>query len=145
MLRDIVTTRLIKTEDLNHHGTLFAGRMAEWFVESCFLAACNLIRKPEDIVCVQIHGMTFKKPATRGDVIEIISTIAALGEKSITVSGKVLVNNSPDSAIDGMATFVTVDEYGKPYAHGFTLSEEYIAANREIYEKALILKQKSNK
>jgi hypothetical protein len=29
--------RLVKSEDLNHHGTLFAGRTAEWFVESGFL------------------------------------------------------------------------------------------------------------
>ena len=31
--------RLVKSEDLNHHGTLFAGRSAEWFVEAGFIAA----------------------------------------------------------------------------------------------------------
>ena len=30
----LVTNRFVKGEDLNHHGTLFAGRAAEWFVES---------------------------------------------------------------------------------------------------------------
>ena len=34
---NMVTMRLVKSEDLNHHGTLFAGRTAEWFVESGFI------------------------------------------------------------------------------------------------------------
>ena len=33
------TSRLVKSEDLNHHGTLFAGRTAEWFVEAGFVSA----------------------------------------------------------------------------------------------------------
>ena len=32
-MKNYYTTRLVKSEDLNHHGTLFAGRMSEWFVE----------------------------------------------------------------------------------------------------------------
>ena len=33
------TYHLVKGEDLNHHGRLYAGRNAEWFVESGFIAA----------------------------------------------------------------------------------------------------------
>ena len=51
MLKETRTTRLVKSQDLNHHGTLFAGRMAEWFTESCFLAASRLLGRPEDLVC----------------------------------------------------------------------------------------------
>ena len=29
-------SHLVKSEDLNHHGTLFAGRTAEWLVERRF-------------------------------------------------------------------------------------------------------------
>ena len=50
------TQHLIKSEDLNHHGTLYAGRSAEWLVESGFIAAANLT-SPENIVCLKIHGM----------------------------------------------------------------------------------------
>jgi acyl-CoA hydrolase len=50
----VYTTRLVKSEDLNHHGTLFAGRTAEWFVESGFIAAARLIN-PQNIVCLKIH------------------------------------------------------------------------------------------
>lgn len=32
-------SHLVKSEDLNHHGTLFAGRTAEWLVEAGFVTA----------------------------------------------------------------------------------------------------------
>ncbi|NTU75550.1 MAG: acyl-CoA thioesterase, partial [Anaerolineaceae bacterium] len=38
-IQTCVTQHLVKSEDLNHHGTLYAGRTAEWFVESGFIAA----------------------------------------------------------------------------------------------------------
>jgi len=41
----MVTMRLVKSEDLNHHGTLFAGRTAEWFVESGRIKNCMKRRK----------------------------------------------------------------------------------------------------
>ena len=136
MLKETAISHLIRPEDLQHHGTLFAGRMAEWFVESCFIAACRLVGKPEDIVCVQIHGMNFKKPATNGDIIEIKARIAFLGAKSITVHAQAFTNEDKIPSVSGMATFVTVDKHGKPYPHGLSLSEEYIAQNRAIYEEA---------
>ena len=136
MLKETAISHLVKPEDLQHHGTLFAGRMAEWLVETCFIAACRLVGKPEDIVCAQIHGMNFKKPATNGDIIEIKARIAFLGAKSITVHAQAFTNEDKIPSVSGMATFVTVDKHGKPYAHGLSLSEEYIAQNRAIYEEA---------
>lgn len=62
-----ITMRLVKSEDLNHHGTLFAGRTAEWFVESGFIAATTLL-DPKNIVCLKIHGMYFTSPAKPSEV-----------------------------------------------------------------------------
>ncbi|MDP4267148.1 MAG: acyl-CoA thioesterase, partial [Bacteroidota bacterium] len=58
--KPIYTTRLVKSEDLNHHGTLFAGRTAEWFVECGFISAAELVGA-EQIVCLKIHGMYFTR------------------------------------------------------------------------------------
>ena len=66
---EAVSMRLVKGEDLNHHGTLFAGRTAEWFVESGFIAATSLLN-PRSVVCLKIHGMFFTKPAKSGDVLK---------------------------------------------------------------------------
>ena len=138
MLQETQISRVIKSEDLNHHGTLFAGRMAEWLVEACLISAINLIRKPEDIVCVRIHGLNFMKPITTGDVIEIISMVAYVGRTSVTVDAKVYVNGSETMpSVTGMTTFVTVDKAGKPYAHGMTLPQDYIERNRAVYQVAI--------
>ena len=62
-------SHLIKSEDLNHHGTLFAGRSAEWLVEAAFVAAASQHGRPQDVLCVNIHGFTFKKPVEKGRMV----------------------------------------------------------------------------
>lgn len=41
-MRKYYTTHLVKSEDLNHHGTLFAARMASRFVEAIRALARSL-------------------------------------------------------------------------------------------------------
>lgn len=59
-MKEYRCSRLVKSEDLNHHGTLFAGRTAEWFVEAAFIAAASLAGNPENVVCINIHGLELK-------------------------------------------------------------------------------------
>lgn len=128
---------MVRPQDLNHHGTLFAGQMASWLVEAGFIAAARLCGKPEDIVCVQINEMAFKKPINLGDIIEIKSRIAHLGSTSITVYSQVFRKQDALPLVSNMATFVSVDKQNKPYPHGFTLPQEYMANNRDIHDAAL--------
>ncbi|MCU0607592.1 MAG: acyl-CoA thioesterase [Candidatus Edwardsbacteria bacterium] len=136
MLDTTTISHLIKSEDLNHHGTLFAGRMAEWLVEASFIAAARLVRRPEDVVCVQIHGMSFDRAAAKGDLIELRADVAYLGTKSITVHAAVYVNEQAEPSVSGLSTFVTVDRDGKPYAHGLALPDEYVERHRAIHDRA---------
>ena len=137
MLLESTLLHLVKPGDLNHHGTLFAGQMASWLVEAGFIAAARLCGKPEDIVCAQLNEMAFKKPINIGDIIEIKSRIAHLGSTSIAVYSQVFRKQDEDSLVSNMATFVTVDKHNRPYQHGFKLTEEYIASNRDIHDAAL--------
>ncbi|MCX7023858.1 MAG: acyl-CoA thioesterase [Spirochaetes bacterium] len=141
MLKEIHSARLVKGQDLNHHGTLFAGRIAEWFTESCFLAVSRFTGTPENIVCVKIHGLTFSRPAQSGDTIEIVTRVIKTGTTSLTVSSEVFINDDGTSVVKGFATFVTVDGDGKPYAHGLDLPAEYIRQFRELHEEALALQK----
>jgi acyl-CoA hydrolase len=136
-LLESVTLHLIRPEDLNHHGTMFAGQIAKWLIEAGLIAASKLVGKPEDVVCVQVNSLTFKKPLNNGDLIEIRSRIAHLGSSSITVYSEILRKKDTVPVVSNIATFVTVDKQNKPYKHGFQLSEEYIARNRDIYAAAL--------
>ena len=136
MLKETRTTRLVKSQDLNHHGTLFAGRIAEWFTETCFLAAVRYFGKAEDLVCVKIHGLTFMKPAHPGDAIELIAIPARTGTKSLTIAGEVYTNDDTSPSVRGFATFVSVDAEGRPYAHGLALPADWIEAHRGLCEEA---------
>jgi acyl-CoA hydrolase len=137
MLKETSISHLVKPLDLQHHRTLFAGRMSEWFVETCFVAAGRLVGRPEDVVCVQIHGISFKKPANNGDIVDIRARVALVGPTSITVYGQAFINEDEIPAVTGILTFVTVDKEGKPYKHGLKLPQEYITQNREIHQEAL--------
>lgn len=111
-------TRLVKSEDLNHHGTLFAGRMSEWFVEGCFIAAASYYGHPDEIVCVKLHGMKFGRPAKKGQIIQLTTQVVLTGTTSLTVYGKVTDVDGTEISVDGFVTFVCVDEGGKKKAHG---------------------------
>lgn len=120
--------RLVKGEDLNHHGTLYAGRTAEWFVESGFISAASQT-KPENIVCLKIHGMTFSHPIKKGELVSFKSRIVKVGKTKIVSLIETWVNDK--LAVRGFITFVHVDLTGNPIPHNL----EFIPTTDE--EKAL--------
>lgn len=116
-----ITHHLVKSEDLNHHGTLYAGRSAEWFVEAGFIAAASLT-KPENIVCHKIHGMTFARPVRRGEVIQFRSKIVYAGKTRLIAY--ITMGGPGGDVIRGFITFVHVDLEGKALPHGLVLVPE---------------------
>jgi acyl-CoA hydrolase len=135
------TTRLVKSEDLNHHGTLFAGRTAEWFVESGFIAAASLLN-PQNVVCLKIHGMYFTKPARPGDILVFASKIVFTGNTSLVAYVEVKNKNMEFAFVSGFITFINVNEDTKPSSHFITVSpksEEDI----NLFNQAKGLKTKS--
>ncbi len=113
--------RLVKNEDLNHHGTLFAGKTAMWFVEAGFIAAASLTH-PENIVCVNIHGMLFKKPVKNGHIIRFESKVVLAGKTRLVSYVRVVDNSSDDFYLDGFISFVHVDLQGKSLPHGIEIN-----------------------
>ncbi|KAF0109819.1 MAG: hypothetical protein FD147_2043 [Chloroflexi bacterium] len=109
------SVHLVKGEDLNHHGTLYAGRTAEWFVESGFIAAASMT-KPENIVCLKIHGMTFSRPIRKGELPVFTSRVALTGDTKIVSLIEVRVLGK--LAVRGFISFIHVDLDGKPLPHG---------------------------
>jgi acyl-CoA hydrolase len=112
------TNRLVKSEDLNHHGTLYAGRQAEWFVEAGFVAAASLV-PPRNIVCLKIHGMDFTRPVHPGEIITYESKIVYTGRTSLIAYIRMHVKEQ--DVVRGFITFVNVDADAKPFAHGVVI------------------------
>ena len=115
-----VTTisKLVRPENLNHHGTLFAGVTSMWFVEGAFIEASRVYGDPTKIVCIKIHGMKFIRPGNNGDIIQIESVLAHVGKTSLTIYTKIYKKLTKEQLVDGFVTFVTVDEKGKSMPHG---------------------------
>ncbi|MBN2515775.1 MAG: acyl-CoA thioesterase [Deltaproteobacteria bacterium] len=120
VIKSFVTNRLVKGEDLNHHGTLFAGRSAQWFVESGFIAAANLT-SPERVLCLNIHGMIFKKPVNKGNIIRFESKVVYAGTTSLTSHVKVFFSQNDEFLLEGFITFIYVDENGQPTPHDIVI------------------------
>lgn len=139
-MKDYICSRLVKSEDLNHHGTLFAGRTAEWFVESSFIAAASTLGDPKNIVCLNIHGLLFKHPVNKGEIVKFTSKIVHLGKTSIVVYTKMETELSKVTPVDGFITFISVDDEGMKKPHGLVLDETQDKAELELRKLAKNLK-----
>jgi len=135
------TLRLVKSEDLNHHGTLFAGRTAEWFVESGFIAAATVL-DPKTVVCLKIHGMYFTKPVHAGQVVAFTSKIVYTGKSSLVAYIKVNLKEFENALVDGFVTFIHVDEDTKPRPHYLEV-QPITEEDKLLYETAKNIKKKN--
>ncbi len=122
MLNSFKTYRLVKTEDLNHHGTLFAGIGSQWLIESG-LIACSEYIPSENIVCVKVHGMHFRRPVKLGEVICFESKVVDTGRTSLTAFINVTSKDN-EKIVDGFVSYVNVDKNNVPFNHNAKLSIE---------------------
>ena len=120
-MRKHITSRIVKSEDLNHHNTLFAGRMSEWFIENSFICAASTYGQGNNIVCLKLKDLEFKSPIHKGALITISSKVVKVSNTSITVRGNVTLHNSEDILVSGEAIFVCVDDKGKKTPHNISL------------------------
>ena len=138
----IVIHHLVKGADLNHHDTLFGGRGAEWLVEAGFIAAASLTC-PENIVCLNIHGMVFSRPVPKGSLLKFESQIVYSGRTSLVAYVRVVFSQTEEFVVEGFLTFIHVNN-GSPAPHGITLEPATPAATA-LYEKARHLKESGHK
>ncbi|KAJ4462751.1 putative Thioesterase superfamily [Paratrimastix pyriformis] len=121
----VVASHMVKSIDLNHHQTLFAGRMSEWMVETAFMTARNALAcHPGNLVCKRVHKLDFRKPVPAGETFVLEGRVAHVGRTSISVyiEGYILVPQSaPVVTADGFVSFVHVTEGTdniRPLPHG---------------------------
>lgn len=123
--KEVIINHLVKSEDLNHHRTLFAGRSAEWFVESGFIAVASIL-EPEHVICAQIHGMKFLKPVKPGNIVCFRSKIVYAGKSSCVtyIKGSVIEQATHTEAkqVEGFITFVYVSLEGRPIPHNIVVN-----------------------
>jgi len=142
-MKKYYAAHLVKSEDLNHHGTLFAARSASWFVEAGFIAAACAHGNPSEIVCRHIHGIDFTRPVQNGQVVRFTSRVVYVGKTSITVYVRVTNEINGQKPIAGFLTFVTVKEKtGEKVEHGIVLDEPADDEERVLRETARKLRSR---
>lgn len=136
-MKEYSISHLVKSEDLNHHGTLFAGRSAEWLVEAAFVAAAAEHGKPQNILCVNLHGFVFRLPVQKGTILTFRSRVAKVGRTSITVYVKAVSEIEKTEHVDGFITFVCVESgTEQKVPAGFALDAPENADEAEIRVRA---------
>ncbi|MGN0130955.1 MAG: acyl-CoA thioesterase [Lachnospiraceae bacterium] len=116
------TKHLVRPEDLNHHGTLFGGRIAEWMTEAAFIGIAEILGHTDHAVIVSTKELTVRHPVAPGTILQLDYEIEAVGTTSITV--RVCGVNMLDTSTEycrGSFIFVTTDENGHKKAHGICL------------------------
>ena len=133
------TLHLVKGEDLNHHGTLFAARAAAWLVEAGFAAAACEHGDTDEIVLLQ--NMSFSRPVKKGSVVKFESRVVYAGSSSLMVAVTAKDAMNGELAIEGYITFVTIDkDTKKKKQHSVVLDEALDTEELQLREKALYFK-----
>ena len=106
---------IVRTEHLNHRGSLFGGQMLLWVDESAYMAAIKDYPHVR-LVTRAISNIEFKKPVTNGSVCRIISEKINEGNSSVTY-GVIVYAQEPDTTetelvLKTQITFVAVDKDG---------------------------------
>lgn len=124
-IKNFLSYRMVKSEDLNHHKTLFAGRCAEWIVESGFIAAASVL-EPHHIVCLKIYGLEFLTPVHCGDILCFKSRIVFTGRSSMIVYISTVFESNENDANskvvnDGFIKFIYVDDNTNAIPHNINV------------------------
>ncbi len=137
MFTKVISHRLVKNEDLNHHKTLFAGRCAEWVVEAGFISLADKL-EPHNIVCLKMHGLEFLHPIHAGEVLCFESMLVLARRSTVDSFVRVRLQKDPAKVFcEGFLTFCYVDENARPMPHNLDIVAET--------EEEIALQEKSRK
>jgi acyl-CoA thioesterase YciA len=116
VLVELISTHFIKTQDIGYHGNLFGGVMLAWLDEAAAAFAAQVADTPR-MVTKHIAGLTFQKPARRGQIIKIYGEVEKVGKTSLTLNMEArrhsVYNGTQRSLVCTQMTFVRIDGDGE--------------------------------
>lgn len=128
---------IVKTDDLNHHGTLFIGKALTYLAETGFLNMALTYGNGDEIVFRALDGFRFFSPVPKGSILTYTSQIVRLGKTSATLYIKGECKLASTLNMEGYCTYVTVDEktrVKKP--HNMVLDSPSDEYEKELRQKA---------
>ena len=116
-----ITNHLIRKENLNHHDTLYAGRGAEWLIETAYMSAVDILQTNSS-VAVKIGEISCFAPVHAGEVLRMEGKVVYAGKTSLIAYVGAHVGDQKTH--EGFVTFVRIGEDGRPQLHGITVEPE---------------------
>lgn len=121
-MKTYTATHMVKMEDLNHHGNLYAGRAIEWMVEASFIAVSLEHGDGHGLLYKNTHQFSFDKSVEPGEIISYRSTVVRTGNKSLTIRVGMYSEKTGEQKAEGFTTFVSVHPQTKESVpHGLIL------------------------
>lgn len=113
---ELVIRTIAMPNDTNRYGDIFGG----WLLSQMDLGGAILAHKcsRNRMTTVAIERMAFLQPVYVGDVVCCYASIAKKGRTSVTIDVEVwverLVDNTRHKVTEGLFTFVSIDDEGRP-------------------------------
>lgn len=129
----VVKNCYVKSEDMNHHGSLYAGVQARWITEAAFVGVVRVIHRIDGIVMAAMDNTKFMIPVPAGTMLEFWAGITACGATSLKVhvEGKDILDRSKVYCSSDVV-FVNVDHEGKKMPHGLTLEALKLEEEKDL-------------
>ncbi|MTG97680.1 YiiD C-terminal domain-containing protein [Myroides albus] len=112
-------TRVFKVvfpEIINHHNTMFGGRVILMMTETAFMTATRFCRK--NFVIVNADKIDFLKPIPAGSLIEMVGNVESIGNTSIRIRVNVFREKMKDiervEVVSGVFTLVAINDDNRP-------------------------------
>lgn len=113
---EVRMVQMVFPDQTNHYGTLFGGHAMRLMDEAAFVAASRWARHP--VVTVASERIEFRVPVHRGELVEVVARVVAVGRTSLTVDvaldAEDLVSGRRRRATEGRFVLVAVDPTGRP-------------------------------
>lgn len=110
MIHKFKNTKVVLSKHLNHHNTLFAGIIADWFVETGFICASQFVGSTHKVVCLRIYDLIIKKGVKVGDILEFDAELTEVGITSMMVKINLNIYGENKTIGDAEIKYVCVDE-----------------------------------
>ncbi len=136
----VSTMHLVKSEDLNHHQTLYGGRCVEWCVHAAYITAESCFEAPQPLVFMSIRSLSVRAPARLGDIVQFSGLIDYIGDSTIgvRVDARITQPRSDQKIVaTGTFLFCSVDENGRAISHGLPSLENIKRGSRERWERTI--------
>ncbi len=115
----IMTRKVVSTEHLNPHGTLFGGYLMAWIDEVAFMSARRHAGVPT-VVTVNIDNISFLTPLKLGEHIMLTARVNYVGRSAMEIGVRVEKEDpytgTTEHTNSAYLTFCALDKSSKPVA-----------------------------